>query len=99
VRIDSLIWLPQVVDKLAWKHGVSPEEVEEVLFSKPVFRKIQKGHIPGEDLYASLGRTRAGRYLAVFFIYSAPTQVVEFSLKICYINNKVLEEKMLSCQV
>lgn len=69
MRIDSLIWLPQTVDKLAWKHGVSPEEVEEVLFSKPVFRKIQKGHIPGEDLYASLGRTRAGRYLAVFFIY------------------------------
>ena len=27
------------------------------------------GHIPGENLYTSLGRTRAGRYLAVFFIY------------------------------
>ncbi len=81
MRIDSLIWLPQVVDKLAWKHGVSPEEVEEVLFSKPVFRKIQKGHIPGEDLYASLGRTRAGRYLAVFFIYKLSHEALIISAR------------------
>ena len=81
MRIDSLIWLPQVVDKLVWKHGVSPEEVEEVLFSKPVFRKIQKGHIPGEDLYASLGRTRAGRYLAVFFIYKLSHEALIISAR------------------
>ena len=34
-----------------------------------MFRKVQKGHIPGENLYSSLGRTKSERYLAVFFIY------------------------------
>ena len=81
MRIDDLIWLPHVVDKLAWKHSVSPEEVEEVLFSKPVFRKVQKGHIPGENLYTSLGRTRAGRYLAVFFIYKPSHEALIISAR------------------
>lgn len=51
--IADIIWLPDVVDKLAWKHAVSPEEVDQVLFSGPHFRKVQKGHILGEDVYAA----------------------------------------------
>jgi uncharacterized DUF497 family protein len=69
MRIDDIVWLPHIIDKLAWKHHVTPEEVEEVLFNNPMYRKVQKGHIPGENLYAALGRTHAGRYLIVFFIY------------------------------
>ncbi len=48
--IEDIIWSPQVIDKLNWKHGVLPEEVDIVLFGHPVFRKIQKGHVPGEHL-------------------------------------------------
>ena len=68
MRILDVIWLPEIVDKLDWKHDVSPEEVTETLFGNPVYRKVQRGHVPGEDLYAALGRTLAGRYLIVFFI-------------------------------
>ena len=67
--ITDITWLPNIVDKLAWKHNVLPSEVDEVLFSNPHFRRVQKGHRPGEDLYAALGRTDAGRYLIVFFVY------------------------------
>lgn len=69
MRIVDIIWLPHVIDKLASKHRVTPEEVEEVLFSRPHYRKVQKGHVPGEDVYAALGRTEAGRYLIVIFVY------------------------------
>lgn len=31
--VADIIWLPHILDKLVWKHHVSPEEVEEVLFS------------------------------------------------------------------
>ena len=65
--IVDIIWLPQVIDKLDWKHNVVPEEVDEVLFDNPLYRKVQKGHIPDEDLYAALGQTKAGRYLVIFF--------------------------------
>ena len=68
MRIADLMWLPQILDKLAWKHGVTPEEVEGVLYAHPFCRKVQKGHNPGEDLYAALGQTDAGRYLVVYFI-------------------------------
>ena len=73
MHIADIIWLPDILDKLAWKHHVSPEEVVEVLCAHALHRKVQKGHIPGEDLYAACGQTEAGRYLIIFFIYK-PTQ-------------------------
>lgn len=68
MRITDIIWKERSVAKLADKHDVSVIEVEEVLFSKPVVRKMARGHVRGEDVYAALGRVRNGRYLIVFFI-------------------------------
>ena len=31
--VTDIIWLPHILDKLVWKHHLSPEEVEDVLFS------------------------------------------------------------------
>ena len=55
--VAEIIWLPDVLDKLDWKHGVSPAEVENILFGRPLQRKVQRGHVSGEDLYAAFGRT------------------------------------------
>ena len=79
--IVDVIWLPPVVDKLAWKHHVAPEEVTEVLFARPLYRKVQKGHVPGEDLYAALGQTEAGRYLIIFFIYKSTSEALILSAR------------------
>jgi hypothetical protein len=68
MQIKNIIFLPDIVDKLDWKHNVNPDEVMDILFGKTLYRKIQKGHIPGEDVYAGLGQTRAGRYVVVFFV-------------------------------
>jgi len=73
MRIVDIIWIPYIVDKLFSKHQVKPEEVIEVLFDNPMYRKVQRGHIPGEDVYMAMGCTDAGRYLIIFFIYK-PTQ-------------------------
>jgi uncharacterized DUF497 family protein len=69
VRIRSLIWLPEIVEKLEVKHGVMVEEVEEVFELGPVFRRGPRGERPGENLYMAYGETEAGRYLFVVFIY------------------------------
>lgn len=69
MHVADIIWLPDIVDKLDWKHHVSQAEVENVLFGRSLFRRVQKGNIQGEDVYAALGRTDAGRYLVVFFVY------------------------------
>ncbi|MDI6727337.1 MAG: hypothetical protein QMD44_00255 [Thermodesulfovibrionales bacterium] len=66
--IDDIIWLDAIVEKLAWKHNVLPLEVEEVLTGRCRIFKRESGKIEGEDLYNALGRTKAGRYLSVFFI-------------------------------
>ncbi|VAW34609.1 hypothetical protein MNBD_CHLOROFLEXI01-2265 [hydrothermal vent metagenome] len=79
--IVDIIWLPQVIDKLAWKHNVTPEEVDQVLFRRPSYRKVQKGHVPGENVYAALGRTDSGRYLVVFFIYKANREALVLSAR------------------
>ena len=81
MKIVDIIWLPQVIDKLDWKHNVDPEEVEEILFGQPFYRKIQKGHISGEDLYAALGQTDAGRYLIIFFIYKSTQEALIISAR------------------
>ncbi len=81
MRIAGVIWYPETVDKLIWKHGVFQEEAEEVFFGYPLYRKVKKGHVPGEDVYAALGRTEAGRYLIVFFIYKLTREALVLSAR------------------
>jgi len=68
MNIDDFIWLPSIVDKLDSKHGVMPDEAEEVFFNKPRFRFVETGFRRGENVYSASGRTDSGRYLIVFFI-------------------------------
>ena len=68
MKLYEVIWKERFVEKIADKHAVTIEEVEEVLFSSPHVRKAQKGRVKGEDLYAAYGQTDAGRYLIIFFI-------------------------------
>ena len=69
MHIDDFIWLPDIIQKLAVKHQVTQDEVEEVLFNSPRFRFVESGNRMGEDVYAATGQTDAGRYLIVFFIH------------------------------
>ncbi len=61
--IVGIIWLRNVIDKLAWKHKVTTDEVEEVFNRGPRYRFIESGDVEGEHLYTAMGRTEAGRYL------------------------------------
>lgn len=81
MRIKDLIWLEEIVEKLWVKHRVSMGEVLEVLESRPRFRFVEKGHRRGEDLYAALGRTHAGRYLTVFFVLKEDRQALVVSAR------------------
>ena len=69
MRLNEVIWKEQFVVKLEEKHHVFTDEVEDVLFDKPFVRRIEKGRIQDEDLYAAYGQTTSGRYLVVFFVY------------------------------
>lgn len=68
MKLNGIVWLRSVVDKLARKHDVMVGEVEEALSNAERFRFIQKGDVEGEPLYAALGRTESGRFLLVFFV-------------------------------
>lgn len=71
MKVYRIIWLPEVEDKLLYKHNALVDEVEEVLFDKPHIRFVENGHREGEDLYAAYGQTASGRWLIVFFILKA----------------------------
>ncbi|MCE2485676.1 MAG: hypothetical protein J4F42_09210 [Desulfurellaceae bacterium] len=51
-------------------------EVEEVLSVARRFRFIETGDVGGEDLYAAMGQTDAGRYLIIYFIYKATREAL-----------------------
>jgi uncharacterized DUF497 family protein len=69
LKITGLIWLEDVIGKLARKYSIQQQEVREVFANLPQFRFVEKGHYPGENVYAALGQTDAGRYLITFFVY------------------------------
>jgi len=69
MRISGFIWLEEFEDKILRKHGVTPEEAEQVFFNEPHFWFMERGNRQGEDVYAAFGQTDAGRYLSVFFIH------------------------------
>ncbi|MDJ0680671.1 MAG: hypothetical protein QNJ18_12490 [Xenococcaceae cyanobacterium MO_167.B52] len=54
VRVEEIIWLDKIIDKLAVKHRVDTNEVEEVLGNKPKFRFVEKGERQGENVYLGL---------------------------------------------
>ena len=68
MKVRDIIWLEEIADKLARKHGVLTAEAEEVLRGRCRVFKKEQGRVEGEHLYLVLGRTKNGRYLAVYFI-------------------------------
>lgn len=69
MKITGIIWLEDIVEKIARKHNVRDYEIVEVLQENPYVRFVEKGYQRDEDIYAALGRTNSGRYLIIFFIY------------------------------
>lgn len=70
-----------VIDKLSEKHSVDLSEVIEVLQSKATFRFVEKGHRRGENVYAALGQSEAGRYMIVFFILKVGNRALILSAR------------------
>ena len=61
MKIREFEWNEGNVLHLELKHGVTPQEAEEIFAISPLFKKTRKGH------YAVFGRTKSGRLLVVIF--------------------------------
>ncbi len=61
MRVSGFEWDEGNILHLALRHGIEPEEAEEVLAIRPLIRKTKRGH------YAAFGPTRSGRLLVVVF--------------------------------
>ena len=81
LKIKGLIWLDEVIDKLARKHNVSQNEVWEVLTGRPHIRFVEKGHRSGENVYAALGQTNSGRYIIIFFVHKKDGRAIILSAR------------------
>jgi len=81
MKITGIIWLREVVEKLAGKHHLTTDEVEEALRAVRRFRFIETGDVEGEDLYAALGRTAAGRYVIIYFVHKRTGEALIISAR------------------
>jgi len=81
LKIEGVLWLRAIVDKLAYKHGVETFEVEEALSNRPKIRRAEKGKRKGEDVYMALGRTDAGRFLTILFIDKGNREILPLSAR------------------
>jgi len=81
MKIEGVIWLRDIVDKLAFKHHVEADEVVQMLNNKPKIRFVEKGQRKGEDVYLALGQTDAGRYLAALFIHKRTKEALILSAR------------------
>lgn len=65
MTIDEILWPEERVEHIA-RHGVTPEEVEQVCFGKSLIRRAKS---EGENpVYYIQGQTEAGRYLVCVVI-------------------------------
>jgi hypothetical protein len=55
LHLYEVVWKDRFVNKIAEKHGVMTDEVEEILFSEPHIRLAERGRGKGEDLYVAYG--------------------------------------------
>ncbi|MBF0290919.1 MAG: BrnT family toxin [Nitrospinae bacterium] len=81
MKIERLIWIEEIVEKLRWKHRVDQDEVRETLANRPRFRFVEKGHRDGENIYSALGRTYEGRRLIIFFVYKKEGEALILSAR------------------
>ena len=93
MRLYEVIWKEQFADKIAEKHAVETDEVEDVLFGTPHVRLFDRGHVQGEDVYAAYGQTEAGRYLIVFFIRKRRIAAMPISARDMTANERRYYEK------
>ncbi len=61
MRIEEFEWDDGNVLHLALRHGIEPEEGEEVFAVAPLFRRTKRGH------YAVFGRSGGGRLLVLIY--------------------------------
>ncbi len=61
MRFTDFEWDDGNLLHLALRHGIEPEEAEEVLALAPLVRKTKRGH------YAAFGPTRWGRLMVIVF--------------------------------
>lgn len=94
MKIERIIWLDVIVEKLIRKHNVHQNEVREILFSKPHFRFVEKGHRTGEDVYVAMGQTNGGRSLIVFFVYKTNKHALILSARDMTKSERRLYEKI-----
>jgi uncharacterized DUF497 family protein len=59
MRISAFEWDDGNELHLALRHGIEPEEAEEVVAGCPLVRKTRRGH------YAAFGRSQSGRLLVI----------------------------------
>jgi hypothetical protein len=81
LKLSGIIWLEEILEKIEHKHHVTQDEVREILGGSSDFRFVEKGHRPGEKVYAALGQTSAGRYLIVFFVRKKTRQALPISAR------------------
>ena len=81
MKVSGIIWLETIVEKIARKHHVSQGEIREVLRNSSHFRFVERGHRRGENVYAAMGQTNAGRYVIVFFVRKKTQQTLILSAR------------------
>ncbi len=81
MEVQEIIWLDAFVEKLWRKHRVTTDEVEQVLSGRPRVRRVARGDVAGEDVYAAMGRTAGGRYLTVFYVLKAGAKALIISAR------------------
>lgn len=81
MEITGVIWLRNIVDKLADKHQVATDEVEEILARRPRGQRVARGRVAGEDVYSVIGQPSSGRYLIIFYVYKLTREALVISAR------------------
>jgi hypothetical protein len=74
MKIQEIIWLESVEDKIIGKHQVHPFEVEQLLNNRPHIRFMELGHQPAKIYMPLLGKVMAD---VIWLFTSSPNLINE----------------------
>lgn len=79
--LRKIIWIDKFIIKIQEKHNLTIDEVEDALLSGAIFWRASQGKVKGENVYVAYGKTSAGRYLFIVFIYKQSMEALIISAR------------------
>lgn len=91
-KVEGFVWDKGNIDKSYQKHGIKPDEAEEIFLDKKLGVEKDIKHQEKEERYIAIGKTLKGKILFVVFTFR-DSKIRIISARVANKKERILYEK------